>query len=296
MKINDLNKLIYFKEAAQLLSYTKASKKLDTTPSSVQRAVKGLEENLEHKLFVRKSKGLALTSEGKLYLDRVLKALKELQIAEKELESKKQDPLNKLKILTTLGLAADWVYKVIPLIQNDYPSLKIEMCTSNLEVSLETEEFDIYLGPKIETALSYKNKFITNVDFKLYASKLYLERYGFPKDKKELKKHKLINFSGSSQTYFSNTNEIFSDLGDYENYDLTVDFYLVERNLVLSNLGIASIAKDIVEATYPDLVDIFPSEKPLSVPIYIYYLTKNLDESRIKEIYNNLIKVSPYQR
>ncbi|MBN9344392.1 MAG: hypothetical protein BGO76_08525 [Caedibacter sp. 38-128] len=296
MKISDLSKLIYFKEAAQVLSYTKAGQRLNTTPSSVQRAVKALEDDLGHKLFVRKWKGLALTPEGKMYLDRVLKALKELQLAEKELDAKKQTPLNKLKILTTLGLAADWVYKIIPIIQEAHPYLKIEMCTSNLEVSLESEEFDIYIGPKTESAISYRCKFITNVDFKLYASKQYLEKYGHPKNKAELKRHKLINFSGSNLTYFADTNEIFADLGDYENYHLTVDFYLVERRLVQSNLGIASIAKDIVEANYKELVDIFPTEKPISVPIYVYHLAKNLDEHTVQIIYDALIQVSPYHR
>lgn len=296
MKINDLNKIFYFKEAAQALSYTKAAVKLSTTPSSVQRGVKGLEENLGHRLFIRKSKGLALTPEGKMYLDRVLKAIKELNLGEKELESKKQAPFNKLNILTTLGLAADWVYKIVPKIQESYPQLKISICTSNLEISLDSEEFDIYIGPKTETSLSYINKFITNVDFKLYASKNYVKKFGYPKNKSELRNHKLISFSESNQTYFSDTNDIFNDVENNNDFQLTTDFYLVERKLVQCDVGIASLAKDIVESNYTDLVDIFPEEHPLSVPIYVYYLVRNLNEGIIKEIYNTLLNVLPYRR
>ncbi|OJX12075.1 MAG: hypothetical protein BGO77_07980 [Caedibacter sp. 37-49] len=295
MKINDLNKLIYFKEAAQSLSYTKAAFKLSTTPSSVQRGVKGLEENLGHKLFIRKSKGLALTPEGKMYFDRVLKAIKELNLAEKELASKKILPFNKLDILTTLGLAADWVFKIIPKIQENHSQLKISICTSNLEISLDAEEFDIYIGPKTETSSSYISKFITNVDFKLYASKNYLEKNGYPKNKSELENHQIISFSNSNQTYFSDTNNIFNDV-ENNNFMLTTDFYLVERKLVQSDVGIASIAKDIVESDYTDLIDLFPLEQPLSVPIYFYYLTRNLNEGIVNEIYNTLLQVSPYRR
>src|SRR5688572_28357862 len=107
MKINDLNKIIYFKEAAESLSYTRAADKLQTTTSTVQRSVALLEESLRTKLFIRKYRGLALTPEGKMFLDRVLKSMKELYLGEKELAERRQEPTNKLKILTTLGLAAD---------------------------------------------------------------------------------------------------------------------------------------------------------------------------------------------
>lgn len=293
MNFNDLHKLHYFKEAAETLNYTKTAQNLGASPSGVQQAVKSLEESIGHKLFIRKSKGLALTPEGKLLYGRTLNIMKELSLAEKELTSKIHEPISKLKILTTLGLAADLVCKYLPIIKSIYPDLKFELRTSNLELSLETEEYDIYVGPKTESAKNYKSMLLTNIDFKLYASPSYIDKFGNPSTLKDLQNHKLINFSGTIQSYFTHTNKNFSQLEEYENYDFTIDFYLVEYFLVNEGLGIASLATAIVKLRYPHFVNILPKTKPISVPIYMYYLPRKLEDKFIKESYDAFIKALP---
>jgi LysR family glycine cleavage system transcriptional activator len=59
-----LNSLRAFEAAARHLSFTKGAKELNVTQGAVSHQVKGLEERLGLKLFLRRPKGLVLTEAG----------------------------------------------------------------------------------------------------------------------------------------------------------------------------------------------------------------------------------------
>lgn len=289
MKINEFNKIIYFKVTAEELSYTNAAKKLEATPSGIQKAVKSLEESLGVKLFIRKFRGLYLTPEGKILLDRAVKSLKELEIAEKELISKSRKiSLKKIKIMTTSGMSSEWVYACLPLIRQVYPDVILELRSSNLEVSLETGDVDIYIGPHIETSSNYKAIPLGILHFRLYASKHYLKKHGKPKSIEDLKNHILIKYSESLHAYFSEANKAFLDIDSEENYVFIVDSYLAEHNLVNSGEGIACLSKELVEKKRSEaLVDIFPEMDSIVSTIFVYY-NKKTDKDVIRTVYDIL--------
>lgn len=293
MKINDLNKLFYFKEAAELLNYTKAAQKLQASPSGIQQAVSALETSLGHKLFIRKSKGLALTPEGKILYDRVVNSFRELNLAEKELALKKPEVIQKIRILTTPGLSSEWVYKTFHTIKEQYPDLRIEFLTSNFEIALDAGEFDVYIGPPIETSPEYKSEYLATLHFRLYASQQYIEKYGPPKNVQDLKNHKLIKFSGLLQAFFTETNKAFEELTDDQVYDYLVDYYLAEYNLVASSLGIACLSQELVELRKDDLIDLFPKMKPVTINIQFYY-RRRIDSKLIEMMYDALKATSPF--
>jgi DNA-binding transcriptional LysR family regulator len=294
MKINDLNKLFYFKEAAELLNYTKTAEKLQASPSGVQQAVRALEISIEQRLFIRKSKGLALTPAGKILYDRVIKLFKELDLAEKELASTKKEAIENIKILTTPGLASEWVYKTFQPLKEQYPDLKVEFLTSNFEIALEAGDFDVYIGPSIETSPEYKSLYLASLNFRLYASQQYIGKYGHPKNLQDLKNHKLIKFSGLIQAYFSDANRAFSEPHVDQEYDYVVDYYLAEYNLVESGLGIACLSQELVELRGSNFVDIFSKIKPVTIKIHFYY-QRNIDQKLIDTTYNVLKATSPFK-
>jgi DNA-binding transcriptional LysR family regulator len=293
MKINDLNKLFYFKEAAELLNYTKAAQKLQASPSGIQQAVRALENSLGHKLFIRKSKGLALTPGGRLLYDRVIKSFKELNMAEKELAAKKPEFVENLKILTTPGLASEWVYKSFPLIKEQYPNLMIEFLTSNFEIALDAGDFDIYIGPAIQAAPEYQSLYLATLNFKLYANRKYIKQYHHPKNLEDLKNHKLIKFSGIIQDFYTETNSAFSDNDGEHIYDYVVDYYLAEYKLVEAGLGIACLSQELVELLEADFIDIFAKMKPVHIKIYLYYRRK-ITPHLIDTTFNALKSISPF--
>lgn len=76
-----LDALRGFEAAARHLSLTRAAEELCLTQSAVSKQVKAIEETIGHALFVRGSRGLSLTAEGRQLHDDVGEALARLQVA-----------------------------------------------------------------------------------------------------------------------------------------------------------------------------------------------------------------------
>jgi len=74
-RLPPLNTLRIFEAAGRLLSFKAASEELHVTPSAVSHAIQALEDWLGVTLFVRGSKGLALTQAGRSYLGYVSEAI-----------------------------------------------------------------------------------------------------------------------------------------------------------------------------------------------------------------------------
>ena len=80
----DLAALRIFKAVVEYGGINKAAAKLHRVPSNVTTRVKQLEESLGTKLFVRQSRRLALSQEGRLlltYADRLLRLSSEAETA-----------------------------------------------------------------------------------------------------------------------------------------------------------------------------------------------------------------------
>jgi LysR family transcriptional regulator, low CO2-responsive transcriptional regulator len=85
--ILDSRKLLAFATLAKLGSFTIAAKELNLTQSAVSHAIKGLERELDCKLFTRLGRGVSITESGAKLLPRVEVILKEMQQARAELRS-----------------------------------------------------------------------------------------------------------------------------------------------------------------------------------------------------------------
>ena len=64
--------------AAECLSFKETAKQLYLTPSAVSHQIKQLEDNLNHSLFERKTRAIALTETGKRFYQEVQPLLAQL--------------------------------------------------------------------------------------------------------------------------------------------------------------------------------------------------------------------------
>lgn len=75
----DIKQLHYFLVCAQCGSFSEAADHLYTTQPNVSKVIKALEEELNVKLFLRKSKGIELTEEAVQIYRYAQKAYENLQ-------------------------------------------------------------------------------------------------------------------------------------------------------------------------------------------------------------------------
>src|ERR1700756_2109525 len=102
-----LNGLRAFEAAARHMSFTDAADELSVTQAAISHQVRGLEQRLGLKLFVRRNRSLLLSEAGQAYLPAVRAAFDQLNEATEKLLQK--DRGGHLTVTTTASFATKWL-------------------------------------------------------------------------------------------------------------------------------------------------------------------------------------------
>lgn len=128
-----LNALLVFVTAARAQNMTRAAERLHLTVSALSHQVRLLEERIGCRLFVRGPRGLKLTAEGSLLLERVAPHLDAIERALKPLCARRDSALS----LSALpSLASSWLVPRLPRFVAQHPDVEL-----NLDSSIERVDF-----------------------------------------------------------------------------------------------------------------------------------------------------------
>ncbi len=136
-----LNGLQVFEAAARHLSFTRAAAELNVTQTAVSHQIRRLEEQLGLRLFIRRNRALALTTEARDYLPAVRAAFEDLRRATSRLLRQKRDDV--LTVSTTMSLAAKWLVPRLGDFQDAHPGIEVRITTSMRLVDFRREEIDV---------------------------------------------------------------------------------------------------------------------------------------------------------
>ena len=121
-----------FSQAARTLSFKRAAAELHVSSSALSRQIQALEQHLGVRLFRRLNPGLALTDEGRRYLDAVDTALAQLEAAQDRFAS----PSRPLRISALESFSESWLVPNLPDFVAAHPDIEIE-----LEATLRYADF-----------------------------------------------------------------------------------------------------------------------------------------------------------
>jgi LysR family glycine cleavage system transcriptional activator len=139
-RLPSLNGLRAFEAAARHLSFTQAAAELNVTQTAISHQIRRLEQELGHRLFVRKNRALALTPKAKDYLPGVRAAFNDLRLATDRLLRKDAD--NVLTISTLASLAAKWLLPQLSTFQEAHPGIDVRITTSTSLVDFSSGDVD----------------------------------------------------------------------------------------------------------------------------------------------------------
>jgi LysR family glycine cleavage system transcriptional activator len=106
-RLPPLKSLLAFEAAARHANFTQAGAELGVTPSAISHQIQSLEDFLGVRVFLRQSRQVALTAEGKLYRHEIEAALKAIADATQRIAPQSQP--NTLVILASPSFAAKWL-------------------------------------------------------------------------------------------------------------------------------------------------------------------------------------------
>ncbi|KQI71452.1 LysR family transcriptional regulator [Loktanella sp. 5RATIMAR09] len=134
-----LNALRAFDVAGRCLSFRAAADEMGVTQGAVAQQVRQLEADLGVALFDRLPKGLAFTSAGRGYHERIVSAFSELRLATAQI---KPEP-GKVTISVTPTFASKWLIPNLPDFSVRHPEIDLRVLATEKVSSFHSDGIDL---------------------------------------------------------------------------------------------------------------------------------------------------------
>ena len=190
----DWDKLKIFHAVTQAGSFTKAAEVLNLSQSAISRQIQSLEYELKTTLYERHARGLSLTENGEILYKTANEVISKIKDVESDLMDKKDKPSGKIVVTTVVGFGGIWLTPRIQEFMEKNPNIEVELIVTDQELDLSTREADIAIWMRQPKQLNYIQKKIIDINYHIYGSSKYLEKYGVPRTAKDLDKHNLITY------------------------------------------------------------------------------------------------------
>ena len=133
----DWNLYRTFYAVAKFKSFSEASKKLYVSQPTISNSIKRLENQLETKLFYRKTDGVSLTTDGREFLSYVEKSYNLLISGTRNLQSAKEFSKGKVSIGVRSHIGDFFLFEYIEKFHKENPNIDISVVSRNTEQMIE---------------------------------------------------------------------------------------------------------------------------------------------------------------
>jgi DNA-binding transcriptional LysR family regulator len=195
-----------FLAVVQAGGFRMAARKEGTSPSRLSEAIRQLESELGVRLLNRSTRSVVATEAGRLLMERLQPAFREVDAALDDVASFRDRPAGRLKINVPTSAARLILPTVIPAFLEEYPDIQIEVVVDENFVDVLAEGCDA--GIRYEERLQQDMIAIPigprEQYFAAAASPGYLKKHGRPKHPRELLQHNCIRgqfASGAMMTW-----------------------------------------------------------------------------------------------
>jgi DNA-binding transcriptional LysR family regulator len=287
----DWDRVRVFRGVAQAGSFTRAADSLGLSQSAISRQIGALEEDVGTPLFHRHARGLVLTEQGEMLFRTAHDVLMKLEAIKTRLKEAKDRPSGVLKVTTTVGLGAGWLTQRLHEFTELYPEISLQLILANEELDLTMRQADCAIRLRQPQQPDLIQRRLFTVHFHLYASPLYIERFGLPETIEELDQHRLITFGEAGPSYLRQMNwvEIAGRKPDQPRAPaLQVNSITAIARVVRTGGGIALLPDYLIE---PDsgLVRIIPDAELPTYETYFVYPAELKTSARVKAFRDFLI-------
>lgn len=191
--------MVIFVQVVRSGSFAGAARDLDMQRSGVSRKVAELEQHLGARLLQRTTRTLHLTDEGRIFYDHCVRALAELEDAERALAGMHATPKGLLRVTAPLSFGFIGVLVGTFLEQN--PDVQIELLCTDRIVDLVEEGFDVAIRAGRLPDTSLIGRRIGALQRYVVASPRYLKGRARPRKPEHLLGHDCLTFGGVRATW-----------------------------------------------------------------------------------------------
>jgi DNA-binding transcriptional LysR family regulator len=258
----DISVLQLFIEVVRQGSFAAAARERNVDPSSVSRAIAGLEEEIGIRLLQRTTRQLSPTEAGMAYFQRIEPLVEEIQQAIDVAADISGQPKGTLRITASVSFGLKHIVPLLPDFRTMYPDLTVDLLLTDANIDLFTERIDlaIRLGLLADSTLIAQKLIQTH--YFVCASPQYLQERGHPKIPSEIENHNCLLFplpGFRSRWRFMNS--------DREETEVFVRGHTISSNAIalqqctIAGMGLALLPNWLIKDDLRDgrLVNVFPS-------------------------------------
>ena len=269
----DWDKLKIFYAVAEAGSFTRATINLNLSQSAISRQIQSLEEDLKVQLFERHARGLTLTENGEYVFKTAHEVISKLKDVETSLADQKNKPTGKLTITTVRSFGTHWLTPRIQEFMQLNPNIEVELIFDDEELDLSTRQADIGIFMRRPKQLNYIQRKLVDINYYIYGSTKYLDKYGIPKTINDLNKHRFISFGKGAPSPVFNPDWALK-LGVKDNKKrksiMKVNSVMGLLLAVESGVGLAALPEYLVSSS-TNVIKVLPnSAGPITEAHFVY--------------------------
>ena len=130
-----------FEAAGRTGAFAMAADELGLSPSAVSHAIRKLEDSAGIQLFVRSTRAIALTREGRLLLEHVQRGFEEMQRGfQLAFPEQKVAPL---RLHTAPAFATQWLMPRLARFVAEHPGIKLRLSASTSYAQFDNDDYDL---------------------------------------------------------------------------------------------------------------------------------------------------------
>ena len=172
-----------------------AARRLETTPASVSRRVKALEQRLGVRLLQRTTRKLSLTEAGERYFREGRRLFNELGDLEQALTASALEPEGELRIVAPMSFGQRRLAPLVARFAGLHRKLRISLILEDRETDILDAGADLAIRIGYPADSSMIARAIAPVPRYACASPGYLERHGRPGSPEELLHHDCLHYN-----------------------------------------------------------------------------------------------------
>lgn len=257
----DWNHLRAFAAVVEIGSFTQAGGVLGLSQSAVSRQISGLETALKTPLFLRHKDGIALTETGADFYKDVRTCLDHLAIALRRINESRENPIGELRITTTMAFGSGWLGSRMNKFHERCPGVVASIhLVDDKELDLFKGEADVALRFQTPTQPRLMQRYLMTMQYHVFASREYLQKFGIPRSPSDLDQHRIIAFGEVTGEPIANVDWLLAagmPRGRSRQPALKINSVYGIYRAVRNGLGISALPYYLTEEGN-DLVEILP--------------------------------------
>jgi DNA-binding transcriptional LysR family regulator len=258
-------------------SMSAAARQLDTSVTSIARQLSRLETSLGVRLLNRTTRSQSLTEAGKIYYQRLLELLDQIDEMKRNVSSYQQGTKGRLRVHLRTSIGLQVVVPALPAFFKKNPDVTLDLTLTDEREDLVAEGIDVamWLGNLQDSTLVARR--LSPSRRVMCASPAYLKRNGHPQVPADLVKHNCLVFLARN---YLNRWRLTKDDESIEipvTGNLQTDNGAVLRMSALNGLGIVMLQRSMVQEDLANgsLIQVMPdyevSPTEFDTALYVVY-------------------------